>query len=100
MLAKGKIGLFEIATEPIAIVVHKMQELPESVLVDLKCLAKELLGNFEKRKEFLMLQDMIRRRVDLTEQTLLHANMTQLEILYHQSILMYIFPLHAIKDRA
>lgn len=76
-----KIRLHEIATEPIAIMAQKLQELPDSFLEGLKELAKETLGSIEKREQFINLQQIIRRRKDLTEETLLHAHRTQLEIL-------------------
>mgnify|MGYP000459261365 FL=1 len=76
-----KIGLHEIATEPVAIMAQKLQELPDSFLEGLKGLAKGVLCSFEKREEFVTLQDTIRKRQDLTENILLRAHRTQLEIL-------------------
>lgn len=80
-LSYEKIGLHEIATEPVAVMAQKLQELPDSFLKSLKSLAKEMLGSIEKREEFITLQDIIRRRTDVTEEVLLHAHRTQLEIL-------------------
>lgn len=76
-----RIGLHEITTEPIAVMAQKLQELPDSFLEGLKGVAKGVLGSFEKREEFIALQDNIRRRTDLTEDSLLRAHRTQLEIL-------------------
>ncbi|KAI5079952.1 hypothetical protein GOP47_0005431 [Adiantum capillus-veneris] len=77
----GSFGLQEIAAEPIAIMACTIQELPDSFLESLRSLARDLLCNFEKRREFLSLQNLIKNRTDLTENTLLHAQHTQLEIL-------------------
>lgn len=76
-----KIGLHEITTDPITIMAQKLQELPDSFLEGLKGVAKGVLGSFEKRDEFIALQENIRRRTDLTEDSLLRAHRTQLEIL-------------------
>ncbi|MCO5588707.1 hypothetical protein L7F22_042666 [Adiantum nelumboides] len=76
-----KIGLHEITTDPVAVMAQKLQELPDSVLEGLKGVAKGVLGSFEKREEFIALQENIRRRTDLTEDSLLRAHRTQLEIL-------------------
>lgn len=76
-----RIGLHEITTEPIAVMAQKLQELPDSFLEGLKGVAKGVLGSFEKREEFIGLQDNIGRRTDLTEDSLLRAHRTQLEIL-------------------
>ncbi|KAI5063632.1 hypothetical protein GOP47_0022179, partial [Adiantum capillus-veneris] len=76
-----KIGLHEITTDPIAVMAQKLQELPDSFLEGLKGVAKGVLGSFEKREEFVALQENIRRRTDLTEDSLLRAHRTQLEIL-------------------
>ncbi|KAI5059371.1 hypothetical protein GOP47_0025690 [Adiantum capillus-veneris] len=80
-VADVKIGLLEIASEPIAAMAQKLQELPDGFLEGLKGLVKELLGSFAKREEFLGLQQIIRTRTDLSEETLLRAHPTQLEIL-------------------
>ncbi|MCO5575925.1 hypothetical protein L7F22_029732 [Adiantum nelumboides] len=76
-----KVGLLEISSEPIAAMAQKLQELPDGFLEGLKGLVKDLLGSFAKREEFLALQEIIRTRRDLTEETLLRAHPTQLEIL-------------------
>ncbi|KAH7306824.1 hypothetical protein KP509_22G032700 [Ceratopteris richardii] len=76
-----KIGLFGIASEPITFMAQKLQELPDSFLEGLKGLVKEVLGDFAKREEFLTLQEIIKSRTDLTEETLLRAHPIQLEIL-------------------
>lgn len=79
-LSNAKIGLREIATEPVAVMAQKLQELPDSFLDGLKDLAKEMLGSIEKRGEFISLQEILQRRTDLTEDTLLRSHRTQLEI--------------------
>lgn len=80
-LSNVKVGLLEISSEPIAVMAQKLQELPDSFLEGLKGSVKEMLGSFAKREEFLAIQQIIRRRTDLTEETLLRAHPTQLEIL-------------------
>ncbi|MCO5569631.1 hypothetical protein L7F22_023347 [Adiantum nelumboides] len=77
---QGSFGLQEIATEPITLMARMIQELPDSFLESLRSLARDLLCNFEKRSEFLTLQRLIKNRTDLTENTLLQAQHTQLEI--------------------
>eukprot|EP00250_Pteridium_aquilinum_P015469 c22600_g1_i1 orf=213-4493(+) len=76
-----RIGLHEITTEPVAVMAQKLQELPDSILEGLKGVAKGVLCSFEKRDEFIALQENIQRRDDLTEDSLLRAHRTQLEIL-------------------
>ncbi|MCO5591663.1 hypothetical protein L7F22_045654 [Adiantum nelumboides] len=78
---RGSFGLQEIAAEPITLLARMIQELPDSFLESLRSLARDLLCNFEKRSEFLTLQRLIKNRTDLTENTLLQAQHTQLEIL-------------------
>eukprot|EP00250_Pteridium_aquilinum_P029418 c3931_g1_i1 orf=155-4213(+) len=79
-LSTKKIGLLGICSEPVAEMAQKLQELPDSFLEGLKGLVIELLGSFVKRDDFLALQQIIQRRMDLTEETLLRAHPTQLEI--------------------
>ncbi|KAH7422437.1 hypothetical protein KP509_12G008100 [Ceratopteris richardii] len=76
-----KVGLHEITTEPISDMAQKLQELPDSFLEGLKGVAKGVMGSFEKREEFITLQENIQRRTDLTEDSLLRAHRAQLEIL-------------------
>ncbi|KAH7425089.1 hypothetical protein KP509_11G039400 [Ceratopteris richardii] len=76
-----KLGLHEIVSAPVIRMAQMLQELPDSFMDDLKGLASELLGNFEKQEEFLALQEIIKTRKDLTEYALLRAHPAQLQIL-------------------
>ncbi|XP_002960421.2 OBERON-like protein [Selaginella moellendorffii] len=78
---ENRVGLYEVAADPVAVVANKLQELPDIFLEDLKKSLTEMLGSVEKRDEFLRLQRILQRRNDLSAENLYVAHRTQLELL-------------------
>ncbi|KAF5949792.1 hypothetical protein HYC85_011785 [Camellia sinensis] len=78
------ISLQDIARERVDLISEKMHQLPEKLLDDLKGRLRLILegsGGSQHRDEFLILQNLVKSRSDLTAKTLIRAHRVQLEIL-------------------
>ncbi|KAL8129189.1 hypothetical protein V2J09_018344, partial [Rumex salicifolius] len=79
-----KITLRNIAEERVDIISEKMQVLPDDYLEELNNRLRVILegtGGSQNREEFLILQQLVQSRSDLTAKNLSRAHRVQLEIL-------------------
>uniref|UniRef100_A0A1D1XN62 Protein OBERON 3 n=1 Tax=Anthurium amnicola TaxID=1678845 RepID=A0A1D1XN62_9ARAE len=72
--------LREIVSESVSIVAQGLQEIPADSIEAVKEYLKNVMTAPEKRDEFASLKKRLERRYDLTQETLLKAHRTQLDI--------------------